>query len=203
MEKSAQYKPLHEELKMDRFVEAVNKEVKKEVDAILRDAEASKREILADAGDEVIQTAFQEMQHDVKKMAMKYEKMVAKAELDSKKSVLHKKGLLTRQVMENVRGKLKDFTESEGYFNYLVQCLEGASLTGDAVLILRPEDMRFAEQLQKKAGVSCECKEDESITLGGLSIYYPQKGTLLERTLDSRLEEQREIFNRKNCFSLE
>ena len=187
--------------KLERFVNAVNSEVDKEIDRIISEAEASKMEMIEAAKDESLNMAYDKIKDSVKKVQAKYVKIVSKAELDSKKDVLIQREKLTQKVFDNIMQSLIAFREKPQYLKYLIDVAKSQKLNDSVVICLRAEDMKYSSDIKKALGVSCEFREDATIKLGGLSVLYADQGMLMDKTIDLALSEQRDIFNGKNYFS--
>lgn len=187
--------------KLEHFVKAVNKEIDKEITQIINEAESSRKAIVEAAKDESLAAAYNMIQENIKKVSSKYVKIIAKAELDCKKAVLVKRENLACQVFGNIRDRLRTFRESAEYLPYLIRQAKAEEITEKAVICLRPDDMKYAQEIKNALALPVELKEDATIKLGGLSILYPEQGVVLDKTMDLALSEQREIFNEKNCFS--
>ncbi len=187
--------------KLERFIHAVDAEVDKEVNRIIGEGEASREEILKDAKEESLNIAYQTLQDSIKKIYAKYVKIVAKAELDAKRDVLTKRGELIDLVFENVKNLIKEFTQTPQYAKFLAKLAKEQNIVPGAQICLRPQDMKYVGEIQEALGIQVEFKEDSSIKLGGICIFYPEKSFLLDKTIDLALANQKEAFIEKNCFS--
>lgn len=187
--------------KLDRFVKAVNSEVDKEIAKIISEADASKKEIIDFANDEALGAAYNLIQESIKKVSSKYVKIVAKAELECKKDILIKRENLTKSVFDNIKECLVTFREKPQYLKYLISLAKTEKITENVTICLRSDDMKYSDDIQKALEIPVQFTEDSTIKLGGLSILYPEQGVMIDKTIDTALSEQREIFNGKNCFS--
>ena len=187
--------------KLERFVKAVNSEIDKTINGIISEAEASKKEIIDVANVESFNLANDKINDNIKKVESKYVRIVAKAELDSKKDVLIKRDTLTQKVFENVIQSLVKFREKPQYLKYLISLAKSEKITDDIIICLSESDMKYSSDIKKELGISCEFQADPTIKLGGLSLFNKEQGSLIDKTIDLALSEQREFFNGKNCFS--
>lgn len=187
--------------KLGRLKTAVNGEVSREVCRLQEEAKQEKDAILNLANEEMMQAAFTKMQDNIKKLSGKYTRIVAKMKMESRQQAFLKREELAEQLFHNVSDKLQSFTQSSDYKQYLIDSIAGENISEDVELFLRPADMKFQSVLQKSIGKSIICKEDPSIRLGGLSVYFPLHNKLVDKTLDTCLKEQQEIFRQKNYLS--
>lgn len=184
--------------KLARFVKAVDSEVDSQIAALLHEAETEKQQLIENANDESLAAAYSRIQEEVKHVSAKYQRIIAKEELDAKKSVLLHREELIDKLFDSVKLKLTAFAAGEKYPDYLLTLPEG-DMDG-AVIRLSARDMRHAPILEKKFGVKCET--DESIKVGGLIVYYPEKGVMLDKTLDTAVADARREFNQKGGAEL-
>lgn len=180
--------------KLERLVGAVNNEVDKTIANIIYEAEAARREILREAEGEASKLAAQKLEEGEKLLSTKYVRVVAKAELDAKKEVLLYREKLCKKVFESLAEKLVAFRETPRYVSYLGNLLKGERVDSETVICLREGDIRHFDELKRIAGVDCTVKSDASIRLGGLSLYYPNDGVLMDKTMDTAIADERGKF---------
>ncbi len=186
--------------KLQMFTEAVNAEIDGKVNALLAEAEEKKKEILAEA------ESFSADDGSGKQLRSKnvnnYVRDVSRAELDMKKSVIRHRDELAAKVFEAVEQRLAEFRREPKYVDMLIKNLLLMRVSDSSEIFLSPDDMKYAETL-KKAAPSCKAKfsPDENIRLGGLSVYNAEKGTVMDKTFDSAIEEQKRAFAAANLFA--
>lgn len=188
--------------KMERFCDAVNCEIESKVNCIIDEAEKSKGELLNQANDEALQLAYDRIKENVKQISAKYFKIVAKAELDSKKEVLKYREQLIVNLFNTVEEKISEFRNTDAYEEFLKNHLKACEVKAGAVIFLNPCDMKYSKALSKLIPNGCEIKEDSSFKSGGFSVFYPDENIMIDKTIDSAIKEARAEFNCKNCFSL-
>lgn len=189
-------------VQMEKFLHAVNSEMDKEVDEIIAEAQNAKNELISIANDEALQLAYDRIKENVKLLSAKYFKLVAKAELDSKKEVLIHREELIKKLFKNVEDQISEFRKSSAYVDFLKKQLKESNIENGAIILINPDDMKYKDNLTKELPSDCLIKEDLSIKYGGVSILYPSKNIVIDKTIDNSLKEERAEFNRKNCFSL-
>ena len=188
--------------KMEKFCDAVNCEIKSKVNCIIDEAEKSKGELLNQANDAALQLAYDRIKENVKQISAKYFKLVAKAELDSKKEVLKYREQLIVSLFKSVEERISEFRNTAAYEEFLKNRLKACEVKAGAVIFLNPCDMKYSKALSKLIPKGCEIKEDTSFKSGGFSVFYPDENIMIDKTIDSAIKEGRAEFNCKNCFSL-
>lgn len=186
--------------KLERFGNEVYNEANEKVKEILGEAEKSRQTILDNANDVSLNIAYDMIQADIKKISSKYVKIVAKAELEAKREVLYHREELSTLVFANVKAQINAFTLSDEYEEYLIENLKEALLNFDSEdeieIFLSPKDMKFKDILITKSNYkNAIVTQKPSIKLGGLEILFKNNNVIDDRTLDSKLSAQREIFN--------
>ncbi len=186
--------------KLQMFTDAVNAEIDDKVNAVLAEAEEKKKVVLAEA------ESFSADDGSGKQLRAKngnnYVIDVSRAELDMKKSVIRHRDELAAKVFEAVEQRLAEFRRDPKYVDLLIKNLLLMRVSDSSEIFLSPDDMKYAETL-KKAAPLCKAKfsPDENIRLGGLSVYNSEKGTVMDKTFDSAIEEQKRAFAAANLFS--
>lgn len=185
--------------KLERFILAVNEEVEKDAVAMLNKANETASDLISQAKREAKEQAQLHEEESLRRLKSKTAKRLAKAELDSKKQALLCRKRLTKELFSEVREMLCDFTETPDYEKYLLKQVSLCDIKEGAVICLNNRDMKYSGAL-KKAGIKCPFEADDSIQIGGFSVFYPETGLLDNRTLDLKLEEAESDFRRNNSF---
>ena len=186
--------------KLQRFISAVNDEIDEKVSAILKDAERIKGEILSAAKEESETAA--EKQFSSGKNKNDFVRRVSKAELDMKKKILLFRDELTDKVFAEVEQKTAEYRKSNSYADMLIKKLIVLNVGSGAEIRLSPEDMKLADVLKKVVkAADVTFAEDSSIKLGGFSVYQKNNETIIDKTFDLAVEEQRDQFVSSNAFA--
>lgn len=123
-------------------------------------------------------------------------KLISENAAECRKAVFERRSEIARKTLDAVSEKLKAFTESDKYRDFLINSAENilkAFGSENVTLLVRPEDMKFASfLLEKFAGVSVS--EDSTIKIGGVKGINSIVTLLIDDTLDSRLANQKKWF---------
>ena len=115
-------------------------------------------------------------------------------ESQKKSALVSLRNELSQKVFDDVTAKIKNFTSSDKYLDFLLKSVESIKeFSNDKIEIhLKKEDLKYGEKL--KNAVSCTIIEDNSIILGGIKASL-NNGTLsVDDTLDKRLLLQKDEF---------
>lgn len=193
--------------KLERFSKVVYDEADEKIKEILTEAENSRQTIIKQAGDASLSIAYDIIQSNIKKISSKYLKIVSKAEIEAKREVLCCREELSSLVFANVKAQINEFTLSDKYEDYLVKILKESLGNSDdkscIEIFLATKDMKFKDILIKSSNLkNVTVSEKPSIKLGGLEVLFICNSIIDDKTLDSALCEQKEIFNQSTSLRI-
>ncbi len=191
-----------ENAKLERFISAVNDEIDVKASAILAKAEEEKNKIISAAETEAEKAAEEYTVQSRKKNGNKFVKELSRAELDMKRDILRRREELTDKVFEAVEKRLAEYRTTNSYADGLIKTLLLMNVSRGAEIRLAEEDMKYVpalEKIIKAEGVTFV--SDSSVKLGGFSVYYAEKGIIIDKTFDLAAEEQKNAFVAGNVFA--
>lgn len=103
---------------------------------------------------------------------------------------------MKESVFEQAREELRRFAASNAYVEFLSDSVSAmaASISGEAVILVREQDLPLADQLKAAFGRECVVQADRSIKLGGCKIQDTTNGLIADDTLEVRLKAQEDWF---------
>ena len=189
--------------KLDNFMSAVDSYIDERVEKMLDEAEKEKDKILSNAQKDAKIAADRHFAEALKKHGNQYARDISKATLEMKKEVLSHRESLTDKIFEDVKEKLFEFKKTSKYLDYLVKSLIMMNITDDVEIFLAADDIKLADTLKKALKTeNVIFSIDEKIHIGGLIVFKKNKGTIIDRTFDIALEEQRRSFTNSNAFAV-
>lgn len=186
-----------ENQKLRAFENAIQQETAEKISQMEQEVETYQRTAMETAREEEYNEMFVYMQEEVRRIKARYKQLVTKYELDSKRSLLQLRNRLADQVFAEAEKKLVEFAQSDKYLPYLIEKINEASheFSCDSYeLCLRPEDMKYEEQLKKALPFSFTLSSNPKNHLGGFTLIDRQKGVLSDHTFAALLEEQHPKF---------
>ncbi|MDQ5983312.1 MAG: V-type proton ATPase subunit E [Eubacteriales bacterium SKADARSKE-1] len=191
--------------KTSNFLKAIDKYAKEQRREIQSRAQEFKKKELQKAEAEVLRDSYFLIQREMAQMRKSIESKVSKIEVESKRKLLEKRSNITETVFRQAENKLLDFTKTEDYINVLKK--EASSIATvlkgpDAILYVKKEDLKFEKELIEAFGRTCKVKVSEEITIGGILGYSAQDGLIVDETLDSKLENQRDWFSENSLLNI-
>jgi vacuolar-type H+-ATPase subunit E/Vma4 len=171
--------------------------------AILEQAEQEAQELIDRANhtrdrelklyeSELVDAMFGTVQARSQKIRREAVKAAALEQLEAHREMLSHRAEKTEAVFAAVAERLRAFAKTPGYRESAVKTAEALKKTyGDGGIIITA-DKALGEALAAALGFERELSDD--IAIGGFRLSYPEKGLLLDETLDEKLEEQRPAF---------
>ena len=185
---------------LHRFTNSVNLEVDMQIDEVIAEAEQQRKEMLERAENDALNDAYKKIQKAVKKIEAKYHRNYAKKEQELKNELLMHRDSLIKSIFDAVTEKVQEFVNSDEYTDYLISLIKTESVPFGATILLSKKDMIHKEKIMSVVGY-CVVEEDPTISLGGLSILNKDTATIIDKTLDTALKENRKSFSRNYSFS--
>jgi vacuolar-type H+-ATPase subunit E/Vma4 len=142
--------------------------------------------------------AYRENELDELKLATASEISVSK--LENKKNLLKLREKYVVDIFDLLDKKVIEFKKSEKYYKCMLKCLENYNLDyTKGFFLVKEEDKDFFENLLKEKNINSAVKADY-IRLGGFKFESTELSILIDETLDSRVENQREWFQENSGF---
>ncbi|MGN1182217.1 MAG: V-type ATP synthase subunit E [Faecalibacillus sp.] len=113
------------------------------------------------------------------------------------KKLVEKRETLMKDIFTKAKEQLNAFVKSKDYKDYLLNHIERIGkeyqMTG-CILHLKEDDMIYKNDLIKAYGFEIDVKVDQQIQLGGFIIDNPDTHVIVDETLDTALENQKDWF---------
>lgn len=184
--------------KITAFQDSVHKEIDDEINYIISHASEERSRIIEQAKDDFLNDSFRRISDETKIIKNKCRHRVSKQSFDSNKAVLEKRNSLIDEFFFSLEKKLKDFTASKEYDNYLAKTLKDINKTQPlyegVVVHVNNADLTKSSLLGDVKGVRLEASK--KIKLGGMTIFYPNEKLYIDLTLDKQLKKERENFTK-------
>ena len=114
----------------------------------------------------------------------------------TKKLVETREAYVTK-IFKEAKNRLNEFVNSEGYKIYLIKHMEKISSLyqmSDSILKLRQNDTKYADDLVKAYGIDLTVEVSDEIKIGGFIIENKATNVVVDESLDTALENQKEWF---------
>ncbi|MGN0612675.1 MAG: V-type ATP synthase subunit E [Porcipelethomonas sp.] len=185
--------------KLARFASSVDFEVEEKIKKIRQDSLSEKTKLLKQTEDKALSEAYTRIQRAVRETEGKYRRITALKEQELRTEALKHREALSKKIFEAVEKKLSDFTKSDKYKAFLENQLKNEDVSG-AVIKISERDEGYADMLHRLSG--CPVETEKDIRLGGIEIFFPDRGIIIDKTLDSAFDEQKNSFTAKHSFKI-
>ena len=122
----------------------------------------------------------------------------ASAQLEERlKKLVEKREEYVQTIFTEVKNKLVEFVNGKDYKDYLLAHVKAVSdeyQMTDCVLYVRKDDLKYADDLKKAYALPIEVEEGQQIQLGGFIIENKATNVVVDESLDSNLEAQKDWF---------
>lgn len=183
-------------LKLLKLRKEIENCAKAEAAAIVSEAQNRADESVSAAEKEIRKESRNDTRDIIEKFKADERKRVSEMRFSEGKRVLMHRGRLVDDFFVKVKAEIESRRENPEYIAYLEQCIAAAekqySLSG-ADIYCRKEDVDTVSKLTLLKGA--DVKLSVSIELGGITVKIPEKGIIIDLTLDSALISEREAFS--------
>ncbi len=183
--------------KLKRFKASVNAEIEGQIEQIEQQALEEKAQILKAAEDRILNDSYIRIQKAVKEIEGKYRRMTALHEQELRTEVLKHRNTLVKMIFAFVEQRINGFVNSQEYEKFLVKQIENENTQG-AVIKVSEKDLKYKQTLEKASG--CKVEADDDIVLGGIALFFEEKGIIIDKTFDNALDEQKQTFSSRYSF---
>lgn len=143
----------------------------------------------------------------IEKARIEKKRLVSKVKVEKKKSVLNKKSQIVQEVVQNLKEKAKNFTEEEGYKEFLLKLLEkilNSIPQENAYICYLSEkdctryesDIKTFIQKSKGADAKIEIRIQEEEDLGGIILLNSTETFRIDCSLKSMIDENIELVGK-------
>lgn len=183
--------------KTDNFLKAIERYAEEQRSKIRLEAEDFKERELNKAEEEGLREAYVLIQKKMTDIRTQIASDLSRAETASRRKTFVRRQEIENEVFDKAGKKLEAYTKTEKYAKSLensAKVISKALNSDDVVLKVRKSDLANKNKIVLAFGRKCEVIETSDIRIGGMIGVSKKLGKLIDETLDSKLEAQREWF---------
>lgn len=180
-----------------KFLSAIEKYAQQQREAMTSETELFEKQALQKAEEEGLIDAYNLIHKEQDAMKSAIAADLAKKEAEGNLEVFKKRQQITKEVFEKAKTKLQEYTKTSAYQDKLISyAKECADFFKDSTveICLNKQDMKYADKISSIFKGEVSVKEVADILIGGLRVYCPSQQIAVDKTLDTKLEGQREWF---------
>ncbi len=186
-----------EETKTSKFLEAISKYAKEQRDKLNREAQLIREQEEIRIEDEILSDAYNLIQREMAAMKIEISNECSKKEFAGRRQLFEKRMSIMEKVFKKAEQKLLEYSQSDKYKSLLLKSVNNIaeiSKNEGMTLYIKPEDEYLASEIKEAFPGKCDVKLDNHIKIGGIRGYDKEKGVIIDETMDSKLNDQREWF---------
>ncbi len=180
--------------KFNEFSQIVLREASEEKQRILADIKRQITESNKKIKDEILKKSEQNLKLETEKVVYEKNKKLSKLAIEAKKEVIQKREELLLQMYNTLEQRLMEFTNSDKYNDWIISKITEAQSqlnTKDITIYISKKDENLISQRLKLKTLL-----DNEIRIGGCKVICEQKKVLIDNTLEKKLNEVFENFDK-------
>lgn len=166
------------------------KELDHEIDTIRKETIANLEEEAQNEAGLLRDSELREMQSDFAIQASRLRE-------EQSRKLMQKRRELNEEIFTEVKKQLLAFCESDRYEPMLIEKLTACAkqyANKNVDIHIAPKDEAYRKTMEKAYGKGCNIICDDQILIGGFLLNYKEDGIVIDETLDTALDDQREWF---------
>ena len=179
--------------KTSNFLKAINKYAAEQRKEIKTRAEEFRKYELQKAEAEVLRDAYYLIQNEMAQMKKNIASEVSKLEFEKRRELFAKRQTIMNDVFKKAQDKLL-----KNYAGAVSKILKKSG----TVLYICKRDEGFIDVIREAYGKICKVEVSDSIKIGGILAVNKVMSLVVDETLDSKLEEQRNWFEENSKLNI-
>lgn len=182
--------------KLNKLRKEIERCAESEATAIIEAAQKSADEAVAAAEKQVRRTYKDNTRQTVENFRAEERRRISEMRFSEGRRVLMHRAALVEEFFSRVEAELRAETEKESYKDYLARSIAEARAAfslENAQVYCREQDFAVVGSLISENGV--QVLASDSISIGGIIVKIPEKGIIMDLSLDAALENERENFS--------
>lgn len=177
--------------------EEIEQAAKLTEETLLQEAADLEQQACAKIRKEVKNEVENQLKKEMAQLSTNASKNKSLKQAKRKQQLIQKREQYVTEIFKEAREKLVAFTKQKEYQQHLIRGVKQVSekyQIHNANIYVREEDLQYKEEILKAYGSEVEITSSNNIIIGGFIIENKAAGTVLDESLDSALENQKEWF---------
>ena len=149
--------------------------------------------------------AYYLIQNEMAQMKKNIASEVSKLEFEKRRELFAKRQTIMNDVFKKAQDKLLNFAKTQDYIKLLKNYAGAVSKIlkkSGTVLYICKRDEGFIDVIREAYGKICKVEVSDSIKIGGILAVNKVMSLVVDETLDSKLEEQRNWFEENSKLNI-
>ncbi|MBQ6570578.1 MAG: hypothetical protein IJL87_10040 [Clostridia bacterium] len=192
--------------KLANFLHAINEYAERQSIEIEEETEQFMSRELKKAEDDANREAYYFIQHELSKMKNEISGDYSRKEMERRRQLLEKRAAITAEVFDRAKSRLLQYTKTENYgkkvtLNARKSAVMFGDYMGSAEFYIRPGDSVARDHLHAVFANNA-VHETDDIKIGGFRAVNLNRSVVVDATLDTALDGQREWFLENSGLSI-
>ncbi len=193
--------------KLNIFTSLVLKDATAKREKLIEDVEKEYAERIDEKENELLQNAYDNIQHTIQDARKDANERVLHAEIDSKKKLIMKREEIIEDVMRGAKEELVKFTQSGEYEKWLLGKIENALTEvgkGSKTVYISSDDLGFKEKIESlsdTARLNVEASPEHDF-IGGAKVLNTDRKVAVDYSFKEMLAEQKQVFLQSSGLAL-
>lgn len=195
---------LNQKDKLERFAAVINRTANEQCRLIEKQTKQLEEKKLREIEIQSKAELEASLNNELKSIREELSREISSVKAESRKKRTAHREMLTEKVFLLAEEKIKAFTLSDAYEEFLSKSFSAlCEALGDSfTLFARKEDMELVKKVAEKSAVNVSFCEDKENRLGGLSGISKDGSLRAVDTLESRLEAEKESFKENSKLAI-
>ncbi len=180
--------------KVARFEAAINREAELKIKALLSDAEEKAEEAVAYADNKYLEETYDFVSSETRNIKRRLEHKVSQKSFESSRELFSHRSRAVEKFFEELAEEIRLFSETPEYERKLSLIIDEikkeSGLDETCIIYVKTGDVEKVKRLYPNIDV----KADKNISLGGATVFYPEKSIYTDRTFDNAFAQQKADF---------
>ncbi len=191
-----------EKERASKFLSAIERYSKEQQKILRAKFDDIKKNEFQIAEAEALRDAYYLIQDEMVKMRKSVDGSISRAELENKRVLINRRKEIKNDIFNKAKNALIKITKNESeYLKFLKSSLEKISQIlnlSSTVIYVKPDDVKFSEQIKNFYGRNAEIEVDDRIEIGGVIAKNTRMALIVNETLDEKLKSQEVWFMRNS-----
>ena len=174
----------------------IERQAKNEEKSILDEVKALEDEAYESMRAEAKRDADLKLKQEEEEMSSNASAEISESHIERTKKLIEKRDGYVANVFSEAKAKLVEFTTSKEYVDFMLAKAKkvGAYHLTQSTMYVKKQDLELKDQLAKAYGSEIEIVASDSLEIGGLIVENSESKLVIDESLDTALENQKDWF---------
>lgn len=196
---------MSQDMKLSKFLEAINKDAFERRQRIIAETEKFNIDELNKAEEDALNDVVALIEKEDAEIRNELKAEMSQREMESRKKILQFRENTFEKILSDAKAKILNYAQTDEYKKSLLISIKdiiNKFNMSNYIIQIKPNDIVAKDQIEYELGAQSEVVYNPDIELGGFLILDSDSQIMIDETLDSKLENQRDWFIRNSDLSI-